>query len=214
MAPFEADLGYIPLNPLQLIAENRGKVPKSRHGAEFHEHQAALLRQCQEALAEAQERMRDVYDRNREEQVFKVGDRVYLSTKHLDRRHTGLPNSSKLGPKWIGPYTVVKRIHNHAYELNIQTGNKLHPVFNTGSLKPYKDATRLSKPHDVVLADGTVGQLIQRLLGKRIHKKRTQFLVEWVGEEKPTWEPIENLSQVPDLIADFEASRRRKRRRR
>jgi hypothetical protein len=158
--------------------------------------------------------MRDFYDRNREEQVFDVGDRVYLSTKHLDRKHSGLPNSTKLVPKWIGPYTVVRKVHNHAYELNIQAGNKLHTVFNTGSLKPYKDAARLSRPGGMILADGSVGQIVKRLLGKRRRKRRTQFVVEWVGEEKPTWEPVENLSQIPDLIANFETTRRAKRRRR
>ncbi|KAE9362031.1 hypothetical protein PF008_g429 [Phytophthora fragariae] len=137
--------------------------------------------------------MRDVYDRNREEQVFDAGDRVYLSTQNLDPKHSGLPNSTKFGPKWIGPYTILRKIHNHAYELNIQAGNKLHPVFNTGSLKPYKEPSRLSRPHNVILADSTVGQLVRRLLGKRRQKQRTQFLVEWVGEEKPTWEPVENL---------------------
>ncbi|KAG3003197.1 hypothetical protein PC120_g19254 [Phytophthora cactorum] len=71
------------------------------------------------------------------------------------------------------------------------------------------DPTLLSKSSDVILADGSIGHLVKRLLGKR----RTQFLVEWVGEEKPTWEPIENLGQVPDLIANFEEERRTKRRR-
>ncbi|GMF21062.1 unnamed protein product [Phytophthora fragariaefolia] len=213
-APFEADLGYIPLNPLQLASEQLGNVPKSRQGATFHERQAAILLSCREALAQAQERMRDVYDRNREEQIFDIGDRVYLSTQHLDPKHSGLPNSTKFGPKWIGPYTIVRKIHYHAYELNVQAGNKLHPVFNTGSLKPYKEPSRLSRPHDVILADGTVGQLVYRLLGKRRHKQRTKFLVEWVGEEKPTWEPVENLTQVPGLIAEFEAQRRSKRSRR
>ncbi|KAE9013365.1 hypothetical protein PR001_g15432 [Phytophthora rubi] len=194
LAPFEADLGYIPLNPLQLTAEQLARAPKRRPGAEFHERQAAILLRCREALAEAQKRMRDVYDRNREEQVFDVGERVYLSTKHLDPKHSGLPNSTKFG--------------------RIQAGNELHPVFNTGSLKPYKESTRLSQPGDVILADGSVGQIVKRLLGKRRHKRRTQFLVEWVGEEKPTWEPLENLTQIPDLIAEFEQTRRTKRRRR
>ncbi|GMF67687.1 unnamed protein product [Phytophthora fragariaefolia] len=152
LAPFEADLGYVPLNPLQLDAEQLRKPKK---------------------------RMRDVYDWNREEQVFDVGKQVYLSTKHLDPKHSGLPNSTKFGPRWIGPYTVVRKIHNHAYELNIQAGNKLHPVFNTGSLKPYKETTRLSRPGGVILADGSAGQIVKRLLGKRSHKRRTQFLVEW-----------------------------------
>ncbi|GMF36383.1 unnamed protein product [Phytophthora fragariaefolia] len=205
-------MGYIPLNPLQLASEQLRIVPESRQGATFHERQAAILLSCREALAQAQERMRVVYDRNREEQVFDIDDRVYLSTQHLDPKHPGLPNSTKFGPKWIGPYTIVRKIHHHAYELNIQAGNKLHPVFNTGSLKPYKEPSRLSRPYDVILADGTVGQLVHRILGKRRQKQRTQFLVEWVGEEKPTW--VENLTQVPGLIAEFEAQRRSKRRRR
>ncbi|ETM55609.1 hypothetical protein L914_01193 [Phytophthora nicotianae] len=112
-----------------------------------------------------------------------------------------------IGPKWIGPYSVVRKIHNRAYELNTQAGNKLHPVFNTGSLKPHNEPTRLSRPNEVVLADGSIGQIVKRLVKKRTHKRRTQFLVEWVGEEKQTWEPVENLSQVPDLIAEFETAR-------
>ncbi|POM62885.1 Retrotransposon Polyprotein [Phytophthora palmivora] len=41
-----------------------------------------------------------------------------------------------LGPKWIGPYLVVRKVHKHAYELNLPSGLKLQSVFNTGSLKP------------------------------------------------------------------------------
>ncbi|POM62628.1 hypothetical protein PHPALM_28189 [Phytophthora palmivora] len=128
--------------------------------------------------------MRDIYDRNHKEQVFNVGDQVYLSTRNLDPKHTGLPNSSKFGPKWIGPYTVARKVHNHAYELNIQAGNKLHPVFNTGSLKPYKESTRLSKPSEVIHADGSVGHVIKSIKGKRRRKRRTEFLVEWIISRK------------------------------
>ncbi|KAG4058525.1 hypothetical protein PC123_g6507 [Phytophthora cactorum] len=127
LAPFEADLGYIPRNPLQLAADQLSKVPRSRQAVEFHERQAMILLRCREALAQAHERMKDMYDRNRAEKIFEVGDRVYLSTQNLDPKHTGLPASTKFGPKWIGPYTVVRKVHNHAYELNI----------HTGSLKPY-----------------------------------------------------------------------------
>ncbi|KAG3006859.1 hypothetical protein PC121_g17650 [Phytophthora cactorum] len=103
LAPFEADLGYIPRNPLQLAADQLSKVPRSRQVVEFHERQATILLRCREAFAQAQERMKDVYDRNRAEQIFEVGDRVYLSMQNLDPKHTGLPASTKLGPKWIGP---------------------------------------------------------------------------------------------------------------
>lgn len=213
MSPFEADLGFIPRNPLAMIVVASG-APRSQPGVTFREKQLAILLRCQEAISQVQERMKDTFDRNRVEQTFNVGDRVYLSTQYLDPRHSGLPNSSKLGPKWIGPYSIVRKVHNHAYELNIQSGNRLHPVFNTSSLKPYRAPSRLSRPHDVVLADGSVGQLVLGISGKRRRKREVQYLVQWVGEVKKTWEPVENLAQVPDLIAEYEAqlqSRRNKR---
>ncbi|KAG2779402.1 hypothetical protein PC116_g10972 [Phytophthora cactorum] len=182
MTPFEADLGYIPLNPLLFAVEKLGNVRVSRCGAAFHERQAYILLRCRDALAKTQENMRNIYHRNREEQVFDVGDRVYLSTKHLDRKHTGFPNSTKLGPKWMGPHTVVRKVHNHAYELNTRAGNKLRPRFTTGSLQPYKEPNRLSRPTNAVLVDGSVGQLVKQLLGKRRRKQSTQFL--WSGRAK------------------------------
>ncbi|OWY96111.1 hypothetical protein PHMEG_00033710 [Phytophthora megakarya] len=203
IAPFEADLGYIPLNPLYLTAEQLDNIPKSRRGAEFHEHHAAILLRCREALGQTQERMRNAYDRNRVEQEFEVSDRVYLSTRNLDRKHIGLPNSSKFGPKWMGPYSIVRKVHNHAYELNIQSGNKLHP--RTKSLIPTKRRN----------FSGWKGWSTRsNLVGKRRHKRHTQFLVEWVGEEKPTCVKVEDLGQVPNFIAKFEEIRRSKRHRR
>ncbi|GMF19777.1 unnamed protein product [Phytophthora fragariaefolia] len=99
MSPFEADIGYVPRNPLAAVAAAK------RLGL-------------------------------RGEQVFNVGDQVYLSTKHLDTAHTGFPNSLKLCPKWIGPYSVVRTVHNHAYEINLPPGLKLHPVLTLGHSKP------------------------------------------------------------------------------
>ncbi|POM78956.1 Hypothetical protein PHPALM_3454 [Phytophthora palmivora] len=173
LAPFEADLGYVSLDPLQLAAELLEAVPVNRCGTEFHEQQAAILLRCREALAESHERMSDVYDRNHVEQVFNVGDRVYLSTKHLAQSALDYP----IRPR-VGPYTVVRKVHNPSYAFNNQAGNKLHPVFNTGSLKPYKEPSQLSKPNNVILTNGSVGQLVQRLFGKRCYKK-LNFL--WSG---------------------------------
>ncbi|POM81912.1 Hypothetical protein PHPALM_51 [Phytophthora palmivora] len=99
--------------------------------------------------------MRDIYDRNHEELVFNVG-----------------------------PYPVVRRVYNHTYKLNIQAGTKRHPAINSGSLKRYKEPTRLSKPSEVLFAVGSVGQVIKSIKRKRRRERRTEFLVEWVGEEQ------------------------------
>jgi transposase InsO family protein len=105
MTPFEADLGYNPRNPLEMVLPKRNT--KSRKAGDFYSHQAAILKQCQDAIGIAQARMREIYNRSRPEQSFDVGDKVYLSTANIDPKHTGLPSSSKLGPKWIGPYVVT-----------------------------------------------------------------------------------------------------------
>ncbi|ETL79424.1 hypothetical protein L917_19948 [Phytophthora nicotianae] len=101
MSPFEADIGYVPHNPLSTVDESsrRGLRGGRRQGVQFTKHQAAVLRQCQDALEDAQARMANVYDRGRKEQDFNVGDQVYLNTKNLDTAHTGFSNSRKLGPK-------------------------------------------------------------------------------------------------------------------
>ncbi|GMF31382.1 unnamed protein product [Phytophthora fragariaefolia] len=207
MFPFEADLGYVPANPLSALAASKRRRLRGgrQQGVKFGEHQAAVLRQCQEALEDAQAYMADVYDKGCKEQVFKIGDRVYLNTKNPDKVHTGFPNSRKVDSKWIGPYSVVRTVHKHAYELNLPPGLKLHPVFNTGSLKPYEQPSRLSRPQAVIVHNGSVGQLVEEVLKTRKRQGPWQYLIRWVGEEQATWEPLENLHQVSGLIQAFEA---------
>ena len=43
------------------------------------------------------------------------------------------PNK-KLSPKWAGPYRIVKRIGNTAYELDLLSSTRVHPVFHVGIL--------------------------------------------------------------------------------
>ena len=49
---------------------------------------------------------------------------------------------------------------------------------------------------------------VEALLKKctRGSKKKwiVEFLVKWKGYDKPTWEPEENLTNVPDLLLEFE----------
>lgn len=56
-----------------------------------------------EALRCSQERRKTLYDRGSQNPDFREGDRVYL-----DVRYPGRGLSQNLGPKWRGPYQVVK----------------------------------------------------------------------------------------------------------
>ncbi|XP_019465362.1 PREDICTED: chromo domain-containing protein LHP1-like isoform X2 [Lupinus angustifolius] len=49
---------------------------------------------------------------------------------------------------------------------------------------------------------------VQSIRRKRVRKGQVQYLVKWLGwpESANTWEPPENLSNVPDIIEAFEQS--------
>jgi len=73
-------------------------------------------------------------DQHRSERVFKVGDQVLLSTKHLrlrDRR------SKKTSPLWIGPFAVERVVAPGVYRLELPNTMGIHPVFNVDKLKAY-----------------------------------------------------------------------------
>ena len=71
---------------------------------------------------------------------FKKGNRVLLSTEGLrDSAVTNL-GASKLAPRFIGPFKVLKTIGD-AYTLDIPSSLRLHPTFYVGRLKEYRPAT-------------------------------------------------------------------------
>ncbi|POM74534.1 Hypothetical protein PHPALM_8506 [Phytophthora palmivora] len=85
----------------------------------------------------------------------------------------------------------------------LSKGLKLHPVFHTSLLKPYrKDPKRRQKVNKVVLADGSEGQLVEAVFEHRKYKGNPQYKILRLGESKKdtTWEPVDTLKQIPGLI--------------
>jgi hypothetical protein len=47
---------------------------------------------------------------------------------------------------------------------------------------------------------------VEKILEKRLVGKRLQYLVKWEGYgiEQATWEPVSNLSNVKNIVKEFE----------
>lgn len=58
--------------------------------------------------------------------------------------------------------------------------------------------------------DGNV-YLVEKIIDKRKHKGKVQYKVKWEGYavEQATWEPLEHLGNVKDMVREF-LSRKRK----
>jgi transposase InsO family protein len=207
MSPFEADLGYLPATPaswrsVRESSERAGNAACTL-SKEFLERQRDLLAKARRALQASQDRMSNIYDKNRPVQHFELGDRVLLSTTNLATFHAGT-TKKKLGPKWIGPYTVVEQIGHDYYRLELPTRVKFHPVFHTSMLKPYVHSDRPDQAvFKVRLPDGTEGELVEDIVGYRHRNGRAEYHVKWLGQSQLTWEPRENLEYVLDLVNRF-----------
>ena len=82
-------------------------------------------------LLEAQKCQKVTYDHRRDkEPVFAMGDKVYLSTENL------IPDegSKKLSDLRTGPFTVLGKIGDGAYKIDLPDHMRVNPVFNVSLL--------------------------------------------------------------------------------
>ena len=198
MTPFEADIGYIP--PLQYDL-----VPEEKQDHEmFLKYQLQRLEWAKDQMLHSQERAQKFYNRNRPIQEFMIGDMVLLSTEDLAMKHIGSDTKRKFAARWIGPFAIAERISTDTYKLNM--GNvRLYNVYHTSKLKPfYAKTNTIEQPVEVLLADGDQGYIVEKIIGRRIRRKKLQYQVKWLGTPETTWEPADNLTQVLGLIEEFE----------
>ena len=86
-------------------------------------------------LATAYNRMVQVANKKRRARTFAVGNSVFLKVKRgLWPTFSNTP-MSKLSPKYFGPYTILARVGEVAYQLQLPTGVKVHLVFCVSLLK-------------------------------------------------------------------------------
>jgi RNase H-like domain found in reverse transcriptase/Reverse transcriptase (RNA-dependent DNA polymerase)/Integrase zinc binding domain/Integrase core domain/Chromo (CHRromatin Organisation MOdifier) domain len=144
---------------------------------------------------------------------YPIGERVWLDAKNI---RTMRP-SKKLDHRRLGPYEVIEKISSHAYRLGLPLGlRRIHNVFHTNLLEPEKRSAipnRVVDPPPPVEIDDADEYEVARILDVRLDRRRRphnlRYLVEWKGYEDTadatSWEPVENVANATELIAEFHA---------
>jgi len=137
--------------------------------------------------------------------TFNVGDKVWLSTKHL---RTTRP-SKKLDYKRTGPYTVSKIINKNAYKLDLPNTMRNHNVFHISLLDWYASPVAgqpRSEPQPMIVDDaGEEEWEVERMLDAKLHYRKLHYLVQWAGYShvRTSWAPADNLENAQELVDDF-----------
>jgi hypothetical protein len=197
-SPFYANYGFNPrADELPVILESRLSAQSlPQHIA----HNFAILKT---ALQEAQCKYKKFADERRKDITLDIGTQVWLNAKNIK---TTRP-SAKFDYRRLGPFTVVERIGEVAYRLELPVSFGIHDVFHVSLLEPVTPTTvvnRLPGPAPVEINQEAEHE-VEEVLDSRIRRNHGQYLVFWKGYSLPeaTWEPYEHLQNCRDLIKEF-----------
>lgn len=204
MSPYTRVYGRDPTVPADLVVTQHNEVNK------IIQTRAEIERKALEHFTRAQERQKRYADKNRRPMSYEVGDSVWVQTKHIN-----LPvnNTSKLKHKYMGPFKIIRKINENAYELKLPATSKVHPVFNVSRLRRFVPRLKpqINDDNEILqvpnIIDDTEEYEVSQIINHRMRGKKMEYLIRWAGwsEYFNTWEPIDNLTHAREAIQQYHA---------
>ncbi|KAF8752947.1 hypothetical protein RHS01_07465 [Rhizoctonia solani] len=141
---------------------------------------------------------------------FEVGEEVWLDARNIRLKVL----SPKLAEQRLGPFRVLERISNHAYQLELPPTMQIHNVFYVGLLSKVKrdDKRAFGDQLPPVTVDGEEEYKVEGITDMERRNGKWFFRVKWkgYGSEENTWEPRENLKNANKILKKFEKEMKEK----
>nr|AAV32171.1 putative polyprotein [Oryza sativa Japonica Group] len=214
MAPYEALYGRKCRTPLLWDQTGERQV----FGTDILREAEEKVKIIQERLRVAQSRQKSYADNRRRDLAFEEGDYVYLRVTPLRGVHR-FQTKGKLAPRFVGPFKIVSRRGEVAYQLELPPSMAgIHDVFHVSQLKKcLRVPTEEADPDRIELQeDLTYVEKPVRILEVSERNTRNRVIrfckVQWSNhsEEEATWEREDELKSAhPHLFAGSSESRGR-----
>lgn len=134
--------------------------------------------------------------------TWPIGTKVWLEGKNITITHP----SAKLAPKQWGPFPITAVINPVTYKLELPHQWKIHPVFHTSLLHPYKETVEhgpnFTNP-PLNLVGGEQEFEVEEILDSRLYQGKVQYRVKWKGYSEITWEPVSYMENTWENIEEF-----------
>jgi len=100
-----------------------------------------VLRNCEQILnllqhnmKQAQQRMKRYSDWKRIERKFELGQQVYLRLQSYRLSSVAYHSTLKLSPRFYGSFTIIRKVGEVVYELDLPPDARIHPIFHMSQL--------------------------------------------------------------------------------
>jgi hypothetical protein len=157
-SPFEVVYGLNPYLPLELIP-----LPQDELVHKDAESKLKAMIKLHEQVRERIKTINETYKRksnkHKKPRVFKEGDLVWL---HLRKERFPGKRKNKLMPRAEGPFKVLARVNDNAYEIELPGGYGVHATFNVGDLSPYEDDDGIAELRSIPFKEGGDDTVIDR----------------------------------------------------
>nr|GFA28164.1 putative reverse transcriptase domain, ribonuclease H-like domain, aspartic peptidase domain protein [Tanacetum cinerariifolium] len=142
--PFEALYGRKCRSPVCWTRVGEAQIL----GPELIQETIEKIVQIKQRMQAARDRQKSYADLKREPMEFQVGDKVMLKVSSW-KGVVRFGKWGKLNPRYVGPFKVLERVGDVAYQLDFPKGlNKVHNTFHASNLKKCHTDEPLAVPLD------------------------------------------------------------------
>jgi hypothetical protein len=153
-----------------------------------------MLQNLKNKLLKAQAAMKLQADQHRIPHKFKVGDLVFVKLRPYRQNSVMGKRVHKLSKRFYGPFKLTKAIGEVAFELELPSTSRIHPVFHVSQLKPCFDegVVALDLPHGAIDNKPLIQPLAVLDWKQDAWTDQIEVLIQWEGQpaSAASWEDV------------------------
>lgn len=130
--------------------------------------------------------------------MYTIRDKVWLNAKdYLASRP-----SAKLDHKLLGPFTIIERISDLVYRLDLPPTMELNDSFHISRLEPFREGHpgQVQQEPPPIIDEGKRQYVPERILDGGVEEPSGQYvyLVHWEGypDSENSWEPYDEIKHL------------------